>query len=401
MATDRGTLTCRLRQAVAAIIAIGLSCIAQADDTVGNDAAVPVPAAVNLWQQMLRQDLVFARTTLNSRYIHALTPGGETWDKQLAAAVRQAEMDTKLVSDFGGYLAVLRRFAGAFEDAHVRVRFNFQPVRYDWPAFLVRYQSGKYVVAQSGTSAIAKGALAWISAIYANLMFWITAALLFPVCLFYFLWNYDHIIEFVRDHLPEDTRDIVVKIVCTIDRSMAEFFRGRLIICAAVGALTALGWVACPGVANGLPFGILVGVLNLVPFLAFLGLPPVLILTYVERTGADEDWIMPIVLALAVFLAVQAIENFALSPYVMAQSSGLHPVTAVIVLLIGGQIAGVLGMLLAVPIASTLKTLGAEFVMPEVRRLAGIDEKPLFEGPLALKDAEPHPSAETDSSSDA
>ena len=250
-------------------------------------------------------------------------------------------------------------------------------------------------------SAIAQRALAWTAAIYENLMFWITAALLFPVCLFYFLWNYDHIIEVARAHLPEDTRDVVVKIVCTIDRSMAEFFRGRLIICAAVGALTALGWVACPGVANGLPFGILVGVLNLVPFLAFLGLPPVLILTYVERTGASEDWIMPIVLALAVFLAVQAIENFALSPYVMAQSSGLHPVTAVIVLLIGGQIAGVLGMLLAVPIASTLKTLGAEFVMPEVRRLAGIDEKPLFEGPLALKDAEPDPSDETDSSSDA
>lgn len=249
-------------------------------------------------------------------------------------------------------------------------------------------------------SAIAERALAWTAALYDNVMFWITAALLFPVCLFYFLWNYDHIIEVVRAHLPEDTRDLVVKIACTIDRSMAEFFRGRLIICAAVGALTALGWVACPGVANGLPFGILVGVLNLVPFLAFLGLPPVLILTYVERTGANEDWVMPIVLALAVFLAVQAIENFALSPYVMAQSSGLHPVTAVIVLLIGGQIAGILGMLLAIPVASTLKTLGAEFVMPEVRRLAGIDEKPLFEGPLALKDAEPDPSDDTDSSSD-
>lgn len=237
-------------------------------------------------------------------------------------------------------------------------------------------------------SAIAKSALAWTAAIYENLMYWITAALLFPVCLFYFLWNYDHIIEVVRDHLPEDTRDLVVKAARTIDRSMAEFFRGRLIICAAVGALTALGWVICPGVANGLPFGILVGVLNLVPFLAFLGLPPVLILTYVERTGAGEDWKIPILLALAVFLAVQAIENFALSPYVMAQSSGLHPVTAVIVLLIGGQIAGILGMLLAIPIASTLKTLGGEFIMPEIRRLAGIQEDPLFEGPLTLKEVE-------------
>ena len=72
----------------------------------------------------------------------------------------------------------------------------------------------------------------------------------------------------------------------------------------------------------------------------------------------------------------------------MAQSSGLHPVTTVIVLLIGGQIAGMLGMLLSIPIASTLKTLGGEFVMPEIRRLAGIEEEPLFKGPLKLKDNE-------------
>ena len=80
-------------------------------------------------------------------------------------------------------------------------------------------------VARERGSAIAKGALASIAAIYENVMFWSTAALLFPVCLFYFLWNYDHILEVVRDHLPEDTRDLVVKIACWRSRPLRPAVR--------------------------------------------------------------------------------------------------------------------------------------------------------------------------------
>ncbi|RMF74919.1 MAG: AI-2E family transporter, partial [Planctomycetota bacterium] len=69
-------------------------------------------------------------------------------------------------------------------------------------------------------------------------------------------------------------------------------------------------------------------------------------------------------------LVVQAIESFLLTPLIESRSSGLHPVTTVVALLIGGKLAGLLGMLLAIPIASTLKSLGAEWVLPEVRRLA-------------------------------
>lgn len=232
----------------------------------------------------------------------------------------------------------------------------------------------------------AQGALGWTVAITSNVTYWVTALILFPVYLFFFLLNYDHILETVRAHLPEGPRDTIVRIAATIDRSMAEFFRGRAIICAIVGALTALGWQVF-GVAYALPLGVLVGVLNLVPFLPFLGLPPAVLFTYLQRTEAGQEWLWPIIFALAVFLLVQALENFVLSPYVMAQSSGLHPVTTVIVLLIGGKVAGILGMLLSIPLASTLKSLAAEFVMPEIRRLAGILEKPLWEGPLRLQEA--------------
>lgn len=239
---------------------------------------------------------------------------------------------------------------------------------------------------ERGTVA-AQGALGWTIAITSNVTYWMTAIVLFPVYLFFFLLNYDNILEAVRVHLPEGPRPTIVRIAGTIDRSMAEFFRGRAIICAIVGALTALGWQIF-GVAYALPLGALVGVLNLVPILPFLVLPPAMLFTYLQRAEGGQEWLWPIIFCIAVFLAVQALENFVLSPYVMAQSSGLHPVTTVIVLLIGGKVAGILGMLLSIPLASTLKSLAAEFVMPEIRRLAGIQDKPLWEGPLRLKEAD-------------
>lgn len=234
-------------------------------------------------------------------------------------------------------------------------------------------------------AALAQGALSYGAAIFSNVLYWVSACVLFPVYLFFFLWNYDAILRAARDHLPSAARETVVRVATTIDRSVAEFFRGRLVVCAAVGLLTGVGWLIC-GIPYSLPMGLLVGLLNLVPFLSFLALPPMLLLAYVDAASAAQNWVLPVLLVVGVFLLVQAIENFALQPLIMARSSGLHPVTTVIALLVGGEVAGLLGMLLAIPIASTLKSLGLEFVMPEIRRLAGIRDASGGAEPLRLRD---------------
>jgi hypothetical protein len=116
-------------------------------------------------------------------------------------------------------------------------------------------------------------------------------------------------------------------------------------------------------------------------------LPPALILTYLSAVQASTPWAVPLLLVFAVYVAVQAIESFILSPVIESRSNGLHPVTVVVALLIGSQIAGLLGMLLAIPVASTLKSLGAIYVLPEIRRLAGLNDprQPDAERPYQLE----------------
>jgi hypothetical protein len=118
-------------------------------------AAEPQP---NLWRDMYRQDLAFARETIQGRYIYARTEPAAAWAKRLAEADRQAKADTEKVSDFNGYRWALQRYAEAFADAHLRVRLDLEPARLAWPRFLVRYQNGRYVVVESQTPAAPLGA---------------------------------------------------------------------------------------------------------------------------------------------------------------------------------------------------------------------------------------------------
>jgi hypothetical protein len=116
------------------------------------------PAAEpNLWQQMFRQDLAFARQTIRTRYIYARTPGGAEWDRLLAAADGQADADAQKVTDFFGYQAALRRYTASFADAHLAAYLNIQAARVAWPQFLVRYQSGHYVVVESSIPQVVVG----------------------------------------------------------------------------------------------------------------------------------------------------------------------------------------------------------------------------------------------------
>jgi predicted PurR-regulated permease PerM len=221
---------------------------------------------------------------------------------------------------------------------------------------------------------LGRSVVGYIGRIVSNAFYWLSLTVLLPLYTFFFLLNFNEIIHAARDHLPSAYRPTIVRIVTTIDGAIATFFRGRLLVCLAVGTLTGVGWLSLGLLGVHVPYnlalGALAGTLNLVPFLSVLALPPALLLTYLDATAGDDNWVLAVTLVFAVYLLVQALETFVLTPVIEAKASGLHPVTTVIALLIGGQLAGLLGMLLAIPLTSTLKSLGIEYLLPEVRRLA-------------------------------
>lgn len=224
-------------------------------------------------------------------------------------------------------------------------------------------------------------AISFFNQTYTNAYNLVALGLLVPMYAFFFLWHFNHIVNAIRVHLPAAYRDTIVHIISTTDRAIANFFRGRLVVCLLIALITGIGWQMV-GLQSGLLLGLLAGVLNLVPFMSILALPPALLLSY-SQVPPGQSWILPVLLTSGVYFLAQATESFLLSPLIESQANGLHPITTVVALMIGAQVAGLLGMLLAIPLTSTLKTLSREFLLPGIRRMAGMEPAPTAPDPPA------------------
>lgn len=166
--------------------------------------------------------------------------------------------------------------------------------------------------------------------------------LLAPVFGFYFLKDRQQLGRWLLLLVPVGCRDLTVKLLREIRRETAGYLRGQLLLSLAVGGLTAAGLLLC-GIPAWLLLGIVMGVLELIPYIGPLLGGALVLLFGVQAGGARLLW------ALAVVLGVQQLESGWLSPKMMAQATRLHPLMVVVSLLLGSSLAGVPGILLAVP----------------------------------------------------
>jgi len=130
---------------------------------------------------------------------------------------------------------------------------------------------------------------------------------------------------------------------------LTGFFQGQLVIAVIMGSLLATGFTLI-GLKGGTVIGLILGLLNIVPFLGTLvGLLIVLPIAYFQPEGG----LQLLGLSLLVFTAVQLVESFLLTPKIMANRSGLHPALVVIsVFFWGTALNGIMGMILAVPLTA-------------------------------------------------
>jgi predicted PurR-regulated permease PerM len=194
--------------------------------------------------------------------------------------------------------------------------------------------------------------------------------LLVPIYAFFLILGMAQIRRRVREHLPLWKRDQVLRIIHDIELVVAAFFRGRLLVCLFCAVLTYIGFTIIGLLGTAVPyaalFAVLIGLATAIPFAGILFLVPAVLLTLLEGGSGGTVWAL-----VGVYAAVQGLETFLLTPTIMGRETELHPVTLIIALLLCGKLIGILGVILAVPIAATCRILAREFLWPRVRQWAG------------------------------
>jgi predicted PurR-regulated permease PerM len=153
------------------------------------------------------------------------------------------------------------------------------------------------------------------------------------------------------------TQRNVLYFIDVFTRQLTGFFQGQLVIAVIMGVMFATGFTLV-GLKGGILIGLVLGLLNIVPFLGTLvGLLIVLPMAYFQPAGS----LHLVALSLLVFVIVQLVESWLLTPRIMANRSGLHPALVVIsVFFWGTALGGIIGMILAVPLTAFLVAVWAQ-----------------------------------------
>ncbi|MGH8079554.1 MAG: AI-2E family transporter [Lysobacter sp.] len=175
---------------------------------------------------------------------------------------------------------------------------------------------------------------------------------LLPVLTFFFLRDWDVFVDRVASLIPRDHLATASRLAKASSDVLGAFLRGQFLVMITLGVMYGIGlW------AVGLDLGILIGIVaGLLTFVPYLGPASGIILGVVAALVQYGDW-KYVAGVLAVFGVGQVVESYWLTPKLVGDRIGLHPVAVIFAVLAGGTLFGFLGMLLALPIAAVINVL--------------------------------------------
>ena len=179
-----------------------------------------------------------------------------------------------------------------------------------------------------------------------------------PLILFYLLRDIMIFKENLYNFVSKKNKEEFKKIIEKIDSIISGFIRGRLVICTIVGVIIGVGLYFL-NLKFAFIIGIISGVLNFIPYLGpIVGL----FLALIFALG-QPWWILLLIIILFVF--ANQVEAMYLNPTILGKELGLHPLTVIFSMLVCGQILGILGVLIAVPLVAILKVLFVKYLIQE------------------------------------
>lgn len=183
-----------------------------------------------------------------------------------------------------------------------------------------------------------------------------------PLYVFYFLRDQAKIESTWESYIPmqrSKLRDELIVVIREINKYMISFFRGQVVVAIILGILTSTGLLLI-GLKYALLLGLITAVFSIIPYLGvILSVGPALIMAYTQSDGSMAY----VGLTGLVFVITQMCEGFFISPKIMGDRTGLHPVSIIVAILIWSNLlGGLLGAILAVPLTATLKVLMFRYV---------------------------------------
>ena len=219
------------------------------------------------------------------------------------------------------------------------------------------------VTIQGWVTTALPGVTAWVVAQFGRVAGWLgllVGLFLVPVYVFYFLLEKRKIVDNWAAYLPVQesrVKEELVFILRSINDSLIVFFRGQVLVALCVGALTAIGF-SLIGLKYALLLGVMTGVLGIIPYLGVMvSIVPAILLGVVQF----GNW--RVLLVVGVFVVVQTAEGMFISPKIIGDRVGMHPLTIIVAIMVGTTLmGGILGGVLAIPLTAALRTLMFRYV---------------------------------------
>lgn len=186
-----------------------------------------------------------------------------------------------------------------------------------------------------------------VSAVTSTVAF-IAGLVIVPVWLFYVLYDQNRFMRKAVEVIPAQVRPDTVNVMRISDRILSQYLRGQLLLCLVVGVAATIG-LALLGVPFFAVLGLIAGIFEILPFVGpIIGMVPAVLVAVIERPILGL-W------TLLLFIGIQQVENTVLVPRISGKAVELHPALIVLVLIIGSQVAGLAGAILAVPVTAIIR----------------------------------------------
>lgn len=183
----------------------------------------------------------------------------------------------------------------------------------------------------------------WVASLFGG---FISVVIIF-VLAFYFIVEEDSFKKFIRSLVPTKHRLYADDLVGRTQKQVGKWLRGQFLLCLVVGILTYIG-LSILGVEYALVLAILAGLLEIVPYIGpIISAIPAIIIALSQSP-------VLVLLVIALYFVVQQLENHILVPKIMQKVLGLNPLVVILVILVAVQLAGILGAILAVPLATVI-----------------------------------------------